>query len=194
MVTSSFVWSWTISVNVNEGIEDPKNWTQYSSFVSALFTVYAQWTPVHLTWGLLRVCSACPTPRLNWSSSYVPLGTTSTIRSSPGPHRIQQRVAWLPSCTDLVFTYFLFVYITIILCVAHQIKFWVRPFWRVKFEYVPISPIDSHVAVLAPRKLLPVPEFWNPGLLTSYRFTQKYCSGRFLCFSFLPTRSWDKAY
>jgi hypothetical protein len=29
-------------------------------------------------------------------------------------------------------------YITIILCVAHQIKFWVRPFWPVKFEYVPI--------------------------------------------------------
>jgi hypothetical protein len=28
-VTSSFVWSWTISVNVNEGIQDPENWTQY---------------------------------------------------------------------------------------------------------------------------------------------------------------------
>jgi hypothetical protein len=42
MVTSSFVWSWTLSVNVNEGIQDPENWTQYSSFVSSLFTVYAQ--------------------------------------------------------------------------------------------------------------------------------------------------------
>jgi hypothetical protein len=41
-VTSSFEWSWTISVNVNEGIQDPQNWTQYSSFVSALFTVYAR--------------------------------------------------------------------------------------------------------------------------------------------------------
>jgi hypothetical protein len=40
-VTSSFVWSCTISANVNEGIQDPANWTQYSSFVSALFTVYA---------------------------------------------------------------------------------------------------------------------------------------------------------
>jgi len=34
-VTSSFLWSWTISVNVNEGIQDPENRTQYSSFVSA---------------------------------------------------------------------------------------------------------------------------------------------------------------
>jgi hypothetical protein len=41
-VTSSFVWSWTISVNVNEGTQDPENLTRYSSFVSALFTVYAQ--------------------------------------------------------------------------------------------------------------------------------------------------------
>jgi hypothetical protein len=30
-VTSSFVWSWTIIVY--EGIQDPRNWTQYSSFV-----------------------------------------------------------------------------------------------------------------------------------------------------------------
>jgi len=29
MVTSSFVWSWTIRVNVTEGIQDPENWTQY---------------------------------------------------------------------------------------------------------------------------------------------------------------------
>ena len=76
-VTSTFVWSWTICVNVNEGTQDPENWTQYSSSVSALFTVYAQQTPVYLTWVLLRVCAACPTPR----SSSVPPGTTSTIRS-----------------------------------------------------------------------------------------------------------------
>jgi len=29
-------------VSVNEGTQDPKNWTQYSSFASTLFTVYAQ--------------------------------------------------------------------------------------------------------------------------------------------------------
>ena len=40
-VTSSFVWSWTISVNVNEGIQDTESWTKYRSFVSASFTVYA---------------------------------------------------------------------------------------------------------------------------------------------------------
>jgi len=41
-VTSSFVWSWTISVNGNEGAQDTKNRTQHSSFASALFIVYAQ--------------------------------------------------------------------------------------------------------------------------------------------------------
>jgi len=89
-VTSSFVWSWTISVDVNEGIQDPEIWTQDSSFVTALFTIHAQQTPVHLMWGLLRVCAACPTARLNWSSSSVPPGTTSTIHSPSGPRRIQQ--------------------------------------------------------------------------------------------------------
>jgi len=31
-------------------------------------------TPVHSTWGLLRVCGACPTPRLNLSSELRPSG------------------------------------------------------------------------------------------------------------------------
>jgi len=64
-VTSSFEWSWTISVTVNEGIQGPESWTQYSSIVTVLFTIHAQQAPVHLTWGLLRVCAECPTPRLN---------------------------------------------------------------------------------------------------------------------------------
>jgi len=37
----------------------------YISLVTTLFTVYAQYTLVHLTWGLLRVRAACPTPCLN---------------------------------------------------------------------------------------------------------------------------------
>ena len=53
------------SAGVNEGTQDPESWTQYSSLVTALFTVYAQLTPAHLTWGLLRVCAAGPTPCLN---------------------------------------------------------------------------------------------------------------------------------
>jgi hypothetical protein len=40
-------------------------WTHYSSLVTALFPVYAQGTPINLTWGLLRARAACPTPRLN---------------------------------------------------------------------------------------------------------------------------------
>ena len=34
-VTSSCVWSWTISVNVNEGTQDSDSWTQYSSLVTS---------------------------------------------------------------------------------------------------------------------------------------------------------------
>jgi len=30
------------SVLINEGTQDPENWIQYNSFVSALFAVYAQ--------------------------------------------------------------------------------------------------------------------------------------------------------
>jgi hypothetical protein len=45
----------------------------------------------------LPVCAACPTARLNWSSSFVPPGTTSTIRSPTGPRRIQHN-----SCTTEV--------------------------------------------------------------------------------------------
>ena len=87
---------------------------QYSSFVSALFTAYAQWTPVHLKWGLLLVCAACPTHRLNRSSSSVPPGTTPTIRSPPAPRRIQQPLARrVPrkvrsSASSLKFPYYLF--------------------------------------------------------------------------------------
>jgi len=36
------------------------------------------------------VRATCPTPRLNWSSSSVPPGTISTIRSPLGPRGIQQ--------------------------------------------------------------------------------------------------------
>jgi hypothetical protein len=109
--------SWTISVN--EGIQDPENWTQYSSFVSALFAVIHN--KLQYTWSgdncecvqpaqlivsvcglsnLLWVCAACPTycecvrPAqlrvLTWGSSSVPPAPTSTIRSPPGPRRIQQ--------------------------------------------------------------------------------------------------------
>ena len=39
-VTNIFEWNWMITVN--EGTQDPEYWTQYSSFVSALSTVYAQ--------------------------------------------------------------------------------------------------------------------------------------------------------
>jgi len=39
---ASYEAGWSVSVNVNEGTQDPENWTQYSSFVTALFTVYAQ--------------------------------------------------------------------------------------------------------------------------------------------------------
>jgi len=58
---------WSLSFNGKEETHNPENWTQYTSLVTALFTVFSQLTPVHLTWGLQRVCAACPTPRLNLS-------------------------------------------------------------------------------------------------------------------------------
>ena len=84
-VTSVFVWSWAIIVY--EGIQDLEKWTQYSSFV-LVFLCLCLINSVHLTWGLLKVCEACPIPHLNWSSSSVPLGT---IRSPLGPPRIQHQ-------------------------------------------------------------------------------------------------------
>ena len=43
-------------------------------------------TPVHSIWGLLRVCAACPTPRLNLSSELRP-----SWEQHPryGPHRVR---------------------------------------------------------------------------------------------------------
>ena len=101
-MTSSFEWSWTISECGNEGTQDPEKWTQYASFVTALFTVCALQTPVHWMWGLLQVCAACPTPHLNWSSSSGPPGATSMIRSPPGPRRIQHTFTVM-SETGIVF-------------------------------------------------------------------------------------------
>jgi hypothetical protein len=49
----------------NEETYNHESRTPYISLVTALFTVFAQQGPEHLTWGLLRVCAACPTPRLN---------------------------------------------------------------------------------------------------------------------------------
>jgi hypothetical protein len=64
-VTGSFQWSWTISVNVNEETHNHGSRTPYISLVTPLFTVHTKQKPEHLTWGLLRVCPACPTARLN---------------------------------------------------------------------------------------------------------------------------------
>jgi len=47
-------------------------------------------TPVHSTWGLLRVCEgSARLPVLTWVPSSIPPGTISKIRSPPGPRRIQ---------------------------------------------------------------------------------------------------------
>jgi len=40
-VTSSCEWSCTISANATDGNQNPGSWTEYSSLVSALFTVNA---------------------------------------------------------------------------------------------------------------------------------------------------------
>ena len=48
-----------------KGPKIPRIELNFTSLVSALFTLYAKLTPVHLTCGLLQACAACPTPRLN---------------------------------------------------------------------------------------------------------------------------------
>jgi hypothetical protein len=77
------------SVIVNEGTRIPRvelNTFHLYQHYSLLCT-----TEVHLTWGLLRVCAACQTPRLNlrfelrpyWNNTHdtFPTGTTSTVLS-----------------------------------------------------------------------------------------------------------------
>ena len=88
-VTSSFERSWTISVSVNEGIQDPVSLTQCSSPLTVLFTLHAQWTPVHLTWGLLRVYAACPPPRLNLKFELCPSWNNIHDKFPTGTARIQ---------------------------------------------------------------------------------------------------------
>ena len=45
------------------------------------------------------MCEACQIPRFNWSSNSVPLGTTSMIRSPPGPPRIQHQRDETTTCS-----------------------------------------------------------------------------------------------
>ena len=62
------------SVSVN-GNEEP-SWRELSPIQFSCNCGYSlithNETPVHSTWGLLRVCAACPTPRLNLSSELRP--------------------------------------------------------------------------------------------------------------------------
>ena len=60
-VTSSFVWSWTISVN--EGIQDPESWTQYSSFCISINVYYCLINTSTLDLGVIAsVCSLPNSP------------------------------------------------------------------------------------------------------------------------------------
>ena len=61
-------------MNVN-GNEEPR-WRDLSPIQFSCNCKYSlithNKTPVYSTWGLLRVCAACPTPRLNLSSELRP--------------------------------------------------------------------------------------------------------------------------
>ena len=64
------------SVSVN-GNEEPR-WRNLSPIQFSCNCNYSlithSKTPMHSTWGLLRVCAACPTPRLILSSEFRPTG------------------------------------------------------------------------------------------------------------------------
>jgi hypothetical protein len=83
---------WPAALTIRFILRDPRSWELNP--LQSLHQLYSLFVPnkLHFTWRgeLLQVCAACPTPRLNLSSSSVPLGTISKIRSPPGPCRIQQ--------------------------------------------------------------------------------------------------------
>ena len=86
-VTTSFVWSWAISANVNEGSK--LNSIQFTciSIIHCLCTANSSTLDVGI---IASVCGLPQFPVLTRNSSSVPLGTISTIRSPPGPRRMQQ--------------------------------------------------------------------------------------------------------
>jgi len=91
-VTSSFVWSWTISLTLNERIQCSESWTQYSSFVQH-YSLFIH-NKLQYTWrgdycGFVRPAQL---PVLTWSSNTVPPGTKTLLRSPPGPRRIRQMI------------------------------------------------------------------------------------------------------
>ena len=59
MVTSSFVRSWKIRVNVTEGIQDPENWTQY--IIPYLCLIHSSTLDVGI---IARECSLSNSPIL----------------------------------------------------------------------------------------------------------------------------------
>ena len=63
----------SVSVNGNEEPAGEMSPIQCSCNCSYSLITHNK-TPVHSTWGLLRVCAACPTPRLNLSSEVRPSG------------------------------------------------------------------------------------------------------------------------
>jgi hypothetical protein len=92
----------SVSVNVNKGTQDPESWTQYSSLVTALFTVTH--SKLQYTWhgDYCEWVRPAQLPVSTQGSSSVPPGTTSTVHSPSGPRRIQQQV-WFRTC-DTMFT------------------------------------------------------------------------------------------
>ena len=76
------------SVSVN-GIEEPR-WRDLSPIKFSCNCNYSllthNKTPAHSTWGLPRVCAACPTPRLNLSSQLRPSWEQHTRYV---PHRVR---------------------------------------------------------------------------------------------------------
>ena len=61
----------SVSVNGNEEPAGEISPIQFSCNCNYSLITHNK-TPVHSTWGLLRVCAACPTPRLNLSSELHP--------------------------------------------------------------------------------------------------------------------------
>jgi hypothetical protein len=85
---------WPAALTIWLILRDPRS--RELNPLQSLYQPYSLFVPneLYFTWRgeLLQVCAACPTLRLNLSSSCVSLGTISQIHSPPGPRRIRHTV------------------------------------------------------------------------------------------------------
>ena len=128
----------SVSVDDNEETRNPENWNQYISLATALSTVYANSSTLEV--GIIASVCGLPNPPLNWSSSSVPPGTTSTIRSPRGPRRIQHFCIGVTPRSLMVGEGLLGLYASCVLppVIFPSLPLWHMITWLTKFTFGPL--------------------------------------------------------